>query len=681
MRQSIATVVQMSFFAQFFELICLVPSGRGDESKSMDVSSEVPLLSAEPEPQTNVSGTEAAQENEHPNERTNMLTHIKENRANEIFWRNLKSSLLMGFIITIFFVPVCNGTIEDMIFYNVTYYDGDERVVKGLDLATRLGCPDLVSHWPNVVQFVFFTVYSDFGTTMEKAYQGMAGTILAEINIFFLLQLLPDGGKCDSGIVEGHLGLKPSCDEYGYANPDYEQWGWILFIVNNVCVTALISVFNIGLPVKKWFLRWNCLFMMQFGSTDGMVRSHSVLLTTILGCLLALVSMLSRLRMSDLERAKSKIVNGFEVILKDLFSFLESESKPLHEQEIFCGRIKSSVRQLDQQVQCMSTDLDVTWWETLGIFSRGKRSECKKFAKLFSMSIEKRDREGRVEGSFYTVLHLMCHAAEEKAEETTKEKEEFKSAIQDTEEWEKLRKLGDDIVALVKDDFKLPDKKDSKDAIQGKTLWEKLCSLGTDIVALVRDVFHLPPKGGSKEEENCEAIAKRKRHLKEDVDNVEDSKDTDLPKYYSLLACALGLLGEGVVKSPDQEVETLTKALTDGFAATFQLKPKSDKDCWNNAFCDTLVILIAFWAGFFLYKKASLLSTSFQSSARDQQQTTYLPQSRKLLTRVDDAARNVPILQPHRTCTAHQSCPHSMTRKRHPINAQAVPEKDHVRTI
>ena len=141
-----------------------------------------------------------------------------------------------------------------MIFYNVTYYDGDDRVVNGLDLATRLGSPDLASYWPNVVQFVFFTVYSDFGMTMQYAFQGMAGTMWAELNIFFLLQLLPHGGKCDSGIVEGHLGLKPSCDEYGYANPDSEQWRWILYIVNNVCVTALIFVFNIGLPVKMVFV-------------------------------------------------------------------------------------------------------------------------------------------------------------------------------------------------------------------------------------------------------------------------------------------------------------------------------------------------------------------------------------------------------------------------------------------
>merc|ERR1712136_356332 len=109
--------------------------------------------------------------------------------------------------------------------------------------------------------------------------------------------------------------------------------------------------------------------------------------------------------------------------------------------------------------------------------------------------------------------------------------------------------------------------------------------------------------GGSKEEENCEAAAsieKRKRDLKEEVDRIE-KHNTDLPKYYSLLACALALLGEAVVKCQDQEeVKTLVPALTGGFAATFDIKHQRDTNYWNHAFCDTLVILIAFWSGYWL---------------------------------------------------------------------------------
>jgi hypothetical protein len=484
----------------------------------------------------------------------NVLTDIREDRANQVFWRNLKTSVLMGFIITVFFVPVCSGTLETMIFNNVTYFD-DDRVVNGLDLPARLGSPDLESYWPNVVQFVFFTIYSDFGTTVQYAYQGMAGTMLAEMNIFFLLQLFPHGGRCNHGIVEGHFGLKPSCDEYGYADPHYEHWGWILFVVDNVCVTAAVFVLKIGLPVKKWFLCWNCVFMMQFGSTDGLDRSHSVLFTTILGCLLALVSMLPRLRMTDLVGAKRKIVDGLERTLDEVFTFLKPDGKthPPQAQQIVYGRIKSSVRDVEKTANCMREDLDVTWWETLGIKSRAERSECMKFAKLFSMRIDKRDKKGRVQGSFYTVLHLLLHAAETK----------------------------------VKSEDVVPDK-----------LWEDLDSLKTNILDRVRKDFHLP----RKEEKNCEAKA-----LKEEVDRIEKHKGTALPPYYSLLACALALLGEAVVECPVQEeVEDVSKRgafveVAGALIATFDISNKRDLNSWNYAYRNTLVILIAFWSGYWLH--------------------------------------------------------------------------------
>jgi hypothetical protein len=509
----------------------------------------------------------------------NVLTDIREDRANQVFWRNLKTSVLMGFIITVFFVPVCSGTLETMIFNNVTYFD-DDRVVNGLDLPARLGSPDLESYWPNVVQFVFFTIYSDFGTTVQYAYQGMAGTMLAEMNIFFLLQLFPHGGRCNHGIVEGHFGLKPSCDEYGYADPHYEHWGWILFVVDNVCVTAAVFVLKIGLPVKKWFLCWNCVFMMQFGSTDGLDRSHSVLFTTILGCLLALVSMLPRLRMTDLVGAKRKIVDGLERTLDEVFTFLKPDGKthPPQAQQIVYGRIKSSVRDVEKTANCMREDLDVTWWETLGIRSRRERNECKKFANLFSMRVDKRNDDGGVVGGLYTVLHLMLRAAEEKikAEEKTKS-------------W------------------------DEQHAHLDETLWKELRSLKVQTMALVRDLFGLPVKAnaggrpsGSKEEKNCEAVA-----VIPALVPVQARQGTDLPKYYSFFALALELLAEAVVTCSEHEEKeekglrdvTMSTAyfLKDAVVATVDVGKERGLNYWNYAYRNTLVILIAFWSGYWLH--------------------------------------------------------------------------------
>ena len=141
--------------------------------------------------------------------------------------------------------------------------------------------------------------------------------------------------------------------------------------------------------------------------------------------------------MQELVKAKLKIVDGLDEMMKEVCDFLEFEPRSPHYQEIFCGKIKSNVRQLDQWVQCMSSDWEVTWWEILGdIIFRGRRNECKKFAKLFSMSIDKRDQKGRGEGSFTRVLHLMVHVTEEKIAE--EKKTGSKVAIKGTEKWEKV---------------------------------------------------------------------------------------------------------------------------------------------------------------------------------------------------------------------------------------------------
>lgn len=583
----------------------------------------------------------------------NVLTDIEENRANQNFVRNLKTSLLMGVIITVFFVPVCSDTVGAMIFDDVTYFRGEHkmssqeveswlvnrtgakpRVVHGLDLQWFLGSPDLKGYWPNVVQFVFFTIYLDFGTTMQYAYQGMAGTILAEINIFLLLVLLPHGGRCQRLGEVPHLPLKQTCLEY--ANPDYGSWGWALFAVDNVLVTAASFILNIGLPVKKWFLCWNCVFMMQFASYDGMERSHSVLCTTVIGCVLALASMLPRLRIKELTSAPQLIVDGLERTLRDMFNFLEPDAKRFDSNhrspadlDASYGRIESSVIDLQRLVTCIGTDLEVTWWETLNIRHRRARKECQDFVDGFSLRHN--------EGGLPTVLHLLLVAAAE----GTKSWEESSGAMQvggkfseevtvtcestsgterildpasegstfkgmyahptvvDDETWEAKVVLPDGNAG-----FTLRGKNSYPRVIE-RHFWEELKELRTKTLALARVALleNRPVRN-----QDISDIRKKIRW----VDEFEP-RGPDTPTY-SVLAYALTLLAETVTVQAEKKEEqhrTNVEVNVDSWqdamrenvvlmwqacVATFDIS-KVDR---NYAFRNTLVILISFWSGYWL---------------------------------------------------------------------------------
>lgn len=47
-------------------------------------------------------------------------------------------------------------------------------------------------YWPNVVQFCFFSVLTNTGTTVQLTLQGFIGTFLASVNIWMLYQRLAE---------------------------------------------------------------------------------------------------------------------------------------------------------------------------------------------------------------------------------------------------------------------------------------------------------------------------------------------------------------------------------------------------------------------------------------------------------------------------------------------------------
>ncbi|CAK9008445.1 unnamed protein product [Durusdinium trenchii] len=52
-------------------------------------------------------------------------------------------------------------------------------------------------YWPNVVQFCFFSILTNTGTTVQLTLQGFFGTFLATLNVWVLYQIFPLGSQME----------------------------------------------------------------------------------------------------------------------------------------------------------------------------------------------------------------------------------------------------------------------------------------------------------------------------------------------------------------------------------------------------------------------------------------------------------------------------------------------------
>jgi len=393
---------------------------------------------------------------------------------------------------------------------------------------------------------------------MQFAYQGMAGTILAEINAFVLLFMFPQGGKCTQKSDRQIWSVRKSCLKY--EDQAYGEWGWAFFVIDNVVVTTLMFVLNTSLPVKKWFLCWNSVFSMQFASFDGMERTHSVMVTTVMGCVLAVTSMLPRLRRRALSTAPENIVKQLFRALQDLFDFLEfqrdrgvqhssvSESAAL-------GAIESELRGVQEMATRMTLDLDVVWWETLGLYRR-------KDLKLWRGFVEALVLRGD-SGGLLTVLHLALDAAQEAF------RSDYSLDARDAGFLQDLRILVKQTEELTRFVF--------KDVLRTSTDSLNFAYLSSDIRQTKCRVECFRPSGG-----DAGAI--------------------------SMYACSLTFLAEAVLKcaSAPESVESVSETwrqMAAEMCSVFLGAGKATLRVTENVsytFRNTSVILIAFWAGYWL---------------------------------------------------------------------------------
>jgi len=322
----------------------------------------------------------------------------EEKPQSSAFWTKFSLAMSMSFWVTLFYVPVVVPGVKKWFF--------DPQ---GMNLPDFFGSPDFASYWPNTVQLIVFTVYFSTGSTVNLAWQGLAGTIVAGINQFVMGKLFPVGGKCNK--IGGPLvaGLRGFCEEY--ADPNYATYEWFVWFDVIFFLFAMLSS-NAKENTMKFSMSWHITYMMAFMSPAGFKPSHAVNITSCIGVMLAiLISLvptktasgftLKQMVSNNLEGHPESIAKTVNAISRATVKFMLAD-KPSNEEERYHYKVNKTAIQmkvdsLSGMDESMSGDYNTSWWEGWIFLIKGGpaavstftkiRTHCGIFAEAFSDDI------------------------------------------------------------------------------------------------------------------------------------------------------------------------------------------------------------------------------------------------------------------------------------------------------
>lgn len=278
------------------------------------------------------------------------------------FWTKFSLAISMAFWVTLFYVPLVVPTAHEWFFVK-------------LDLPNVLGSPDFESYWPNTVQLIVFTVYFSTGSTVNLAWQGLCGTVVAGLNQVMMGKLFPLGGKCLKMSEYTGSGIRGFCEEY--ADPHYAKYEWFVwFDVFFFMFLALSS--NAKENTMKFSLSWHIAYMMAFMSPAGYQPSHAVNITSVFGVSLAvLITLVPSITSSGITFKQMVAINlkghpeGIAQKVKEISNatirFMLADKPTTIDQryhyKVDKVAIQMKVDDLSGMAGAMSSDYSVSWWE------------------------------------------------------------------------------------------------------------------------------------------------------------------------------------------------------------------------------------------------------------------------------------------------------------------------------
>eukprot|EP00927_Polykrikos_kofoidii_P085155 TRINITY_DN9180_c0_g1_i1.p1 TRINITY_DN9180_c0_g1~~TRINITY_DN9180_c0_g1_i1.p1 ORF type:complete len:1028 (-),score=164.16 TRINITY_DN9180_c0_g1_i1:253-3336(-) len=306
--------------------------------------------------------------------------------SSKLFWGRVRLALLVSVFVTVFSSPIFVPKLDIVLYGEPNVCNVDEILWKGPQLAegtaedTRVWCGYMPrsykTYWPNVVQLIVFTVYQTTGQTVKLAWQGVSGTFIACLNIFFMCWLYPCGASDPSH--------RADCDPHGPLGHGYREWvAW----VDLIAVVFLFLISNAMENSMKFGLSWHLFFMMNYmnpniGPNYGHMQTGIkylawdsemcvVMLTSVVGAAIAIIATVVPYPLLNLTRIDDDAVavhKSMDRIWTEAISyFCGSQYQVRHFQ------IEANISSLSGTISKIKANLDSTWWETFDIACFGSR--------------------------------------------------------------------------------------------------------------------------------------------------------------------------------------------------------------------------------------------------------------------------------------------------------------------
>lgn len=336
---------------------------------------------------------------------------VKFSNQNKRFYNNVTLALSVAAYVTVFGLPVYSQYMSWLIFgekhrlVGMEYVDTCGPNMMGVKVnAGNDSHPILVNYnttsikngvepyawcgfvpgsyfaaWPGVVQTAMFTVYRNTGSTVKLAWQCIAGTFSAVLNIYFLTWFYP----------------------HGAADPTYQWWvGWVDIVV----VLFLFLASRADQNTMMMGMSWTVCLMLHFmnpktGSTLGTYKSPIpyvnwdgettvVMLTSIMGCCIAVFATIIPKPLMNIRRVHddaTEVAKAIDMIFSEAIEYWK-ESAPGPKR----FQVYAKMAALSETTGRVRQNLEDSYWETFDFYKYGR---MRKLYNMFNEAIVRNEDE------------------------------------------------------------------------------------------------------------------------------------------------------------------------------------------------------------------------------------------------------------------------------------------------